>query len=133
MASIPEKMLDFCEKNKIDLAPGGLQVTDDGIMHALRPKKKARGAAISEEQMQNMAEMLEKSDIYYDSAEDKRNFVFVAKDKREYIKYVFNPNYASKADGKKERRNLFVTAGIIHERNILDDTKKSNNPWIKVE
>ena len=124
VAPVPEKMLDFCEKNKIDLAPGGLQVTDDGIMHALRPNKKARGAAISTEQMENMAEILEKADIYYDSADDKRNFVFVAEDKGKILKYVFNPNYTARADGKKEKRNLFVTAGIIQVYNIN---------WTKIE
>lgn len=127
VAPVPEKMLDFCEKNKIDLAPDGLQVTDDGIMHALRPNKKARGAAISTEQMENMAEILEKADIYYDSADDKRNFVFVAEDKGKIIKFVFNPNYTARADGKKEKRNLFVTAGIIQEEN------KKTPSYIKIE
>lgn len=111
------ELLKYAERKGIELGEPILRISDEKILHALRDAKTDRGAALTADELMNIAEILPKCDIYFDALH--KNFVYVYQKNGRTIKYVFQPNYAIKVDGKKEKAIHFLTGGVIDITNIM--------------
>ena len=115
-------MIEYAERNGIELGEPVLRISDEKILHALRDAKTDRGAALTHDELSEIATILPQCNIYYDTTH--KNFVYVYKKDGRTTKYVFQPNFIIKVDGTKEKAIHFKTGGRIY--NIPDD-------WIKIK
>lgn len=116
IGTVPVQMKDYALNNNIDLFDETIILLDKQIAHALRADKIERGQAITNEQMIGIRENMEKADIYFDRS--KNNFVFVCREEGQMFKYIIQPNYKTKTNGKKVVGNFFITAGKIKEGDL---------------
>ena len=116
------ELIEYAERNGIELGEPVLRISDEKILHALRDAKTDRGAALTHDELSEIAIILPQCNIYYDTTH--KNFVYVYKKDGRTIKYVFQPNFTIKVDGTKEKAIHFKTGGRIY--NIPDD-------WIKIK
>lgn len=112
----PREIVSYASTHNIELGSQHLRISDEKILHALRDVKKERNAALTVEELSNISDILPKCDVYFD--QEKDNFVYVYKNGNRMIKYVFQPKYKIKVDGKKETAIHFLTGGVIEDRNI---------------
>lgn len=118
------ELIEYAERNGIELGKPILRISDEKILHALRDAKTDRGAALTQKELSEIATILPQCNIYYDPTHE--NFVYVYKKYGRTIKYVFQPNYKAKMDGEKESAIHFLTGGKIEVRNIPDN-------WIQIK
>ena len=112
----PREIVSYASTHNIELGSQHLRISDEKILHALRDVKKERNAALTVDELSNISDILPKCDVYFD--QEKDNFVYVYKNGNRMIKYVFQPKYKIKVDGKKETAIHFLTGGVIEDRNI---------------
>ena len=112
----PREIVSYANAHNIELGSQYLRISDEKILHALRDVKRERNAALTVDELSNISDILPKCDVYFD--QEKDNFVYVYKNGNRMIKYVFQPRYKIKVDGKKETAIHFLTGGVIEDRNI---------------
>ena len=104
----------------IELTSREVFLPDQRILHALRDFKAGNGKAVSPDELKNFIDSIETCSMYVDS--EKGNIVFSTNQNNKVQKFVFEPNYKLKANGKKFVVNSFITAGITQQYN-LDESK----------
>ena len=121
------KIYSFKDNEVAKLKEHGIELTsrevflpDQRILHALRDFKTGNGKAVSPDELKNFIDSIATCSMYVDS--EKRNIVFSTNQNDKVQKFVFEPNYKLKANGKKNVGNSFITAGITQQYN-LDESK----------
>ena len=121
------KIYSFKDNEVAKLKEHGIELTsrevflpDQRILHALRDFKAGNGKAVSPDELKNFIDSIATCSMYVDS--EKRNIVFSTNQNDKVQKFVFEPNYKLKANGKKNVVNSFITAGITQQYN-LDESK----------
>ncbi len=121
------KVYSFSDNEVARLKEHGIELTsrdvflpDQNILHALRDFKTENGKAVSSEEFKNFIDNMDSCSMYVDS--EKGNIVFSTNQNSKVQKFVFEPNYKLKANGKKFVTNTFITAGITQQYN-LDENK----------
>lgn len=121
------KIYSFKDNEVAKLKEHGIELTsrevflpDQRILHALRDFKAGNGKAVSPDELKNFIDSIATCSMYVDS--EKGNIVFSTNQNNKVQKFVFEPNYKLKANGKKFVVNSFITAGITQQYN-LDESK----------
>ncbi|MGL5682647.1 MAG: phage minor head protein [Marinifilaceae bacterium] len=125
VGKLPKEILWYTKKNNITIPDDDIVISDQGIHHALRTVKQKLGKAVSEEDLINLPTIINDCEIYYDT--DKNNFILFVPREDQSVKYVIQTNYKLKANGKKENRNVFITAGV------LQDWTLTKGPYIRIK
>lgn len=107
------------KEHGIELTSRDAFLPDQSILHALRDFKANIGKAVSSEEFKNFIDNMNSCSMYIDS--EKRNIVFSTEQNGKVQKFIFEPNYKLKANGKKFVTNAFITAGITQQYNLDED------------
>lgn len=102
----------------VELESTDVYISDDKILHASRSFKESTGKAVSMNDFKNFIDNVYICDMLFD--EEKRNIVFVTNRNDKTQKFIVEPNYRLKANGKKFVTNAFVTAGLVMEHNTKE-------------
>ena len=116
--SFTNSEVDALKRYGVELESTDVFISDDNILHALRSSKKSLGKAVSINELKKFIDNISTCDMFFD--EEKRNIVFVTNQNDKTQKFVIEPNYRLKANGKKNITNAFVTAGLIKEHNMKE-------------
>ena len=91
-------------------------LSDKAIQHMTRDVKKGLGHAPSVDDIGDIAALLDKAEIYWDTKNS--NLLYIAEtEANECLKFVVEPNYKCKVNGKKTNVNYVVTGGYIDNAN----------------
>lgn len=102
----------------VKLLPQGTEVhiSDKQLRHGYRPGKKARSAALPQEVLATLPEILEGASWYYDSTHDNVFAVFNTEGEGEMGKAVVQFNYMR----RRQTYNAVITTGVIKDFNLND-------------
>lgn len=104
------------KEHGIELNSRDVFLPDQKILHALRDFKTGSGKAVSPEELKNFIDSIGSCSMYIDT--EKGNIVFSTNQNDKVQKFVFEPNYKLKANGKKFIASSFITAGITQQYNL---------------
>ena len=113
---LPKDVRTFLKSKGITPESKALSVSDRRIGHALRDTKKARGKAVSEQDLMQALSNLNQCEVYYD--ESHKNLWYVWNTGTQLQKYVFGFDGNVKVDGELYKVNEMLTAGIIEARDL---------------
>ena len=100
----------------IQLVSREVFMPDKKVIHAIRDFKAHRGKAVTPDELKYFIDSIHTCSMYVDS--QKNNIIFVTRQNGKVQKFVVQPNYKLKANGKTDTVNSFVTAGIIRNCNL---------------
>ena len=100
----------------IQLVSRDVFMPDKKVIHAIRDFKAHRGKAVTPDELKYFIDSIHTCSMYVDS--QKNNIIFVTRQNGKVQKFVVQPNYKLKANGKTDTVNSFVTAGIIRNCNL---------------
>lgn len=107
---------DFVRRKGTEPLTDEIYMTDRQIRHALRTVKQRAGKAVTAEQLAALPSLMEDCEVYWD--ERAGNIQFITRQDGKVQKFVVELNYHTKIQGERKTVNVFVTAGIIEERNL---------------
>lgn len=99
-----ERMQRYAAAKGIELGSADLMLSPRQIAHALRDSKRAKGLAVSPEELATFPQRRASMQLYH----DRRNNSFVYVDK--HAKYIFRGGYSVKSHGNERRAVHFITA-----------------------
>ncbi len=111
----------------ITLENAAVWARDEELLHALRGSKSDRGAALPDEFLRDLPNLLNEADVYYDS--DPKSaaliYVFDTGDKLGKIPVRVNYNEKLRINGQRERfvSNFVATGGLVGSEQILKDAR----------
>lgn len=114
--SFDENEVRKLKAHGIELESKELYLPDQRVLHALRDFKQGLGKSVSSDEFKNFVDNIGSCSMYIDT--EKSNIIFSTKHGEKVLKFVFEPNYKIKANGKKFVANSFITAGITKEHNL---------------
>lgn len=116
--SFDENEVRKLKEHGIELESKELYLPDQRVLHAFRDFKQGLGKSVSPDELKNFVDNIGTCSMYVDT--EKSNIVFSTKHSEKVLKFVFEPNYKIKADGKKFVANSFITAGLTQGYNLTE-------------
>lgn len=118
--SFTQDEVSILSKHGVRLESNDLYMSDHSVLHALRDFKVNAGKAVGPNELKRFVENIDSYSMYIDTA--KGSIVFATNENDKVMKFIVEPNYKLKANGKRFITNSFITAGVIQKYNL--DEKK---------
>ena len=117
VGEIDKKIIEFLNKENIEIHSSEIYLTAKGLSHLARDNKKTRGAGLDEEDILKIPDICKNPlNIYFDSQQNKLNLLYISNTKNnKIIKIVIDTQSYDKKLGKT---TLIKTAGYIVEANL---------------
>jgi hypothetical protein len=126
VGKLDKEVVKVLKREEITPASKEIILSDKAIQHMTRDAKKELGHAPSVENIGDIASLLDKAEVYWDTK--NRNLLYIAETEgNECLKFVVAPNYKYKVNGKKMDINYVVTGGYI------DRSNKHQAEYIKIK
>lgn len=111
IGSVSSAIIDYADRNHIDLESHDLYITTKAIEHTLREGKVAKGIAVEVAELVDFVKNRDDYAVYYDPA--MGDFIYATSK----AKFIVRPNYKMKIN--KEKKSVF---------NYISATRISNSP-----
>lgn len=106
IGKIDREFREYATQNGIELAGNDLIMTRKQIAHTLRPSKKDKDKAISEQHLVEFPIRRKRMELYHDNS--NKNFIYFDRARNE--KFVVHPNYELKIGKQTSRAVNYITA-----------------------
>ncbi len=104
---IPSAIIEYANKNKVDLDPNDIYITTKGIEHTLRESKVSKGIAVTVDELVDFVKNRNDYAIYYDPA--MSDFIFATSK----AKFIVRSNYKMKVNKEKVSTLNYISATRI--------------------
>ncbi len=104
---VPSAIIEYANKNKVDLDSNDIYITTKGIEHSLRESKVSKGIAVTVNELVDFVKNRNDYAIYYDPG--MGDFIFATSK----AKFIVRPNYKMKVNKEKVSTLNYISATRI--------------------
>ena len=119
---VPSTIIEYANKNKVDLDSHDIYVTTKSIEHTFRESKVSKGIAVTVDELVDFVKNRNNYAIYYDPA--MGDFIFATSK----AKFIVRPNYKLKIN--KEKKSVF---NYISATRIIGNLSDNVGGYIKIK
>ena len=120
-ALVPQ-VVDFMASRQVLLDNAAVWMRDTELLHALRPSKVGRLAALPQELLRDLPDMMNRAAIYWDSESGELLYVVDVGDQAGKVVVRMNYNQSGWFDGVRQKltSNFVITGGVVTAQNLAD-------------